>query len=812
MLELSEVDPSQSPPRLHIPRNYNAAHDLIQRNVRAGSADRIAYVDDERSLTFGELDARSSAFAHALGALGVGREQRVFMCMHDTIDFPVVFLGSIKAGAVPVPVNTLLTQGDYAYMLQDCRAPLAVISAALEPLIEPLRATSPDLRHLLIAGGDPAHAGSLTRRLNGAAGTYRVAETVCDEPCFWLYSSGSTGAPKGTVHVHSSLVQTAELYARPILGIERGDWCFSAAKLFFAYGLGNSLTFPLSVGASTILMAERPTPAAVFARIARHQPTIFSGVPTLYAGMLASPELPQVSASRLRRCVSAGEPLPEDIGRRWRQRFGVDILDGIGSTEMLHIFISNRPGEVQYGTTGRPVPGYSIRLVDDAGQAVSRGEQGELQVCGPSSAVGYWNNRERTRTTFLGPWTRTGDKYVERDDGCLVYAGRADDMLKVSGIYVSPTEVESALISHESVLEAAVVGRKDRDGLVKPIGYVVVKPGVSSDEALSNRLKLHVKSRLAPYKYPRWIEFCEELPKTATGKIQRFKLRERAAASPARDSGGNGGSGGSGGSGGGNGDGNEDGILRRILIAGHSLEYRHMPAGAPESPTLVFLHEGLGSISLWKDFPERLASACGCGALVYSRYGNGFSETLAEPRTPDYMHREALDVLPELLARLSIRRPVLFGHSDGASIAIIHEGLGPRTARGVILCAPHVFVEDITLRSIQAARAAYESTDLRSRLARHHADVDKTFRGWNDIWLHEDFRAWNIEDCLAGMRCPVLAIQGIDDEYGTFEQIDRIAAGAAHVDVCKLANCRHSPHRDQAQAVIDAAVEFVRKL
>ncbi|MEP6548993.1 MAG: benzoate-CoA ligase family protein [Gammaproteobacteria bacterium] len=790
MPELSRVDPSQSPPRLYIPKIYNAAQDLIERNLQTGIAEKIAYVDDERTLTFGELDRRSSAFARTLGGLGIERGQRILMCMQDTIDFPVVFLGSIKAGVVPVAVNTLLTQTDYAYMLEDCGAPLAVVSAILLPMIEPLRATLPNLRHVLIAGGDLRHDASLTRHLDREDGSYRAVDTACDEPCFWLYSSGSTGPPKGTVHVHSSLIHTAELYARPILGIAQDDMCFSAAKLFFAYGLGNSLTFPLAVGASTILMAERPTPAAVFARLAQHQPTIFNGVPTLYAGMLASPALPQVRAGRLRRCVSAGEPLPEDIGRRWQRRFGVDILDGIGSTEMLHIFISNRPGEVQYGTTGRPVPGYGVRLVDDQGNPVARGEQGELQVSGPTSAVGYWNNPERTRSTFLGPWTRTGDKYVERDDGCLVYAGRSDDMLKVSGIYVSPSEVESALISHDSVLEAAVVGREDQDGLVKPIAYVVVKSSVTADEALSSQLKLHVKARLAPYKYPRWIEFCGELPKTATGKIQRFKLRERAAAPLPRG----------------------DGTLQRLTVAGRSLEYRYIAAPSAAAHTLVFLHEGLGSISLWKDFPERLAAACACNALVYSRYGNGFSDALTEARRPDYMHREGLDVLPEILACLSIRRPILFGHSDGASIAIIHEGLGPRGAAGIILCAPHVFVEEVTLRSIRAAKAAYESTDLPSRLARYHADVDKTFRGWNDIWLHEDFRNWNIEACLGDVRCPTLAIQGAEDEYGSFEQIDRIAARAADVELCKLLDCRHSPHRDQAQAVVDASVKFIQQL
>jgi benzoate-CoA ligase len=300
---------------------------------------------------------------------------------------------------------------------------------------------------------------------------------------------------------------------------------FSAPKLFFAYGLGNSLSFPLAVGATTILMAERPTPDAVFARLSRHQPTILSAVPTLYAAMLASPNLPERDAT-LRACVSAGEPLPEEIGRRWRKHFGVDILDGLGSTEMLHIFLSNRPGDVCYGTTGTPVPGYRVRVVNDEGVEVPDGEIGELQVSGPSCALKYWNNREKTRATFQGPWLRTGDKYSRNADGRYVYAGRSDDMLKVSGMYVSPAEVESALITHESVLEAAVVGRMDADRLTKPVAFVVLKPGERADETLAETLKAHVKSRLAPFKYPRWIEFMTELPKTATGKIQRYKLRE----------------------------------------------------------------------------------------------------------------------------------------------------------------------------------------------------------------------------------------------------------------------------------------------
>ena len=370
---------------------------------------------------------------------------------------------------------------------------------------------------------------SLAQLLASAAASAKAADTTRDDACFWLYSSGSTGPPKGTVHVHSSLIETAELYAKPILGIREDDVVFSAAKLFFAYGLGNALTFPLSVGATTVLMAERPTPQAVFARLRKHQPTIFYGVPTLFAALLASPELPGRSEVRLRVCTSAGEALPAEIGKRWTARFGIEILDGLGSTEMLHIFLSNRPGDVRYGTSGVPVPGYELRIVGDDGQPVPRGEVGELQIKGPTAAVGYWNNREKSRATFQGAWTRSGDKYSIDSDGYYLYSGRSDDMLKVGGIYVSPIEVEAALITHAAVLEAAVIGREDEERLVKPVAYVVLKDPRQGGDALADELRQHVKGQLAPWKYPRWIEFIDELPKTATGKIQRFKLRAKRA-------------------------------------------------------------------------------------------------------------------------------------------------------------------------------------------------------------------------------------------------------------------------------------------
>ncbi len=524
---LSTADHSVSPPQVSIPRCYNAAHDLVERNLATGRANKVAIVDDHGSYTFGELAARVHRCANALRDLGIRQEQRVLLCLTDGIDFPTAFLGSIEAGIVPIPCNTLLTTRDYEYMLQDSRACALVVSAALLPAFVPLLDRMPDLVHVIVAGAHAGHYHNLDALLAAAASDSRPARTTCDDVCFWLYSSGSTGPPKGTVHVHSSLVQTVELHARPVLGIREDDVLFSAPKLFFAFGLNNALTFSLGTGATAVLMAERSTPASVFARLRRHQPTVFYGVPTLYASMLASPDLPRRDELRLRVCSSAGEPLPPDIGRRWTEHFGVDILDGLGSTEMLHTFLSNRRGSVRYGTTGIPVPGYELRIVDESGHAVADGQVGELQIRGPTSAAGYWNNRERTRATFLGAWTRSGDKYSKDADGYYVYAGRSDDMLKVGGIYVSPIEVEAALIAHPAVLEAAVIGKADECMLIKPAAYVVLKNGREPTIALAEELRQHVKSTLAPFKYPRWIEFIDELPKTATGKIQRFKLRLR---------------------------------------------------------------------------------------------------------------------------------------------------------------------------------------------------------------------------------------------------------------------------------------------
>ncbi len=510
------------------PRIYNAASGMVDRHIAEGRASKAAFIDPTGTLTYGELAAGCNRMANLLNAFGIGRETRIAVLMLDTNAYPVVFWGAIKAGVVPVLLNTLLNADQYAYMLADSRAKALIVSAPLLPAVQPILGKLPFLTHVLVSGGEaPPFAFNLSKELAEHSPEFSAAETCGGETAFWLYSSGSTGVPKGVRHVHTSLMETARLYGQGVLGIREDDVGFSAAKLFFAYGLGNGMSFPMLVGATTVLVPERPTPEAVLDTLKTHQPTLFYGVPTLYAAMLASPQaLPANSSARLRQCISAGEALPAEIGKAWKARFGVDILDGVGSTEMLHIYVSNRPRDVRYGTTGKPVPGYDIRLVDDGGQSVADGEVGEMLVRGASAADGYWNQRERSRRTFEGEWTRSGDKYVRDAAGYYTYQGRTDDMFKVSGIWVSPFEVESALIGHEAVLEAAVVPKEDADGLLKPKAFVVLKPGRAIDAGLTPALQEHVKARAGPWKYPRWIEYADTLPKTATGKIQRFKLRE----------------------------------------------------------------------------------------------------------------------------------------------------------------------------------------------------------------------------------------------------------------------------------------------
>nr|WP_326532324.1 benzoate-CoA ligase family protein [Rhodoferax sp.] len=507
---------------------FNFAQHLLTVNAQRPA--KAAFIDDGGALTYGALDERVRRVAAGLRALGIKREERVLLLMQDCSDWPVSFLGAIYAGIVPVAVNTLLTADDYAYMLEHSRAQVVLVSGALLPAVTAAMTKSDHEVHKVIVShpAAPLHPAEVEFEsfVQGNAPLAKAAATSPDDPCFWLYSSGSTGRPKGTVHSHANPYWTIELYGKGILELRESDVCFSAAKLFFAYGLGNALTFPMGVGATTLLMAERPTPDATFKRwlggVGGVKPTVFYGAPTGFAGMLASPNLPAKTEVAMRLVSSAGEALPAEIGERFQRHFGVDIVDGIGSTEMLHIFLSNLPGKVRYGTTGWPVPGYDIELRNEDGSPTPDGEPGDLYIHGPSSAMMYWGNRTKTRETFQGGWTKSGDKYVRNADGTYTYSGRSDDMLKVGGIYVSPFEVEATLVQHPAVLEAAVIGVPDAEGLTKTKAFVVLKPGAHATDA---ELKAFVKDKLAPYKYPRQIEFVTDLPKTATGKIQRFKLR-----------------------------------------------------------------------------------------------------------------------------------------------------------------------------------------------------------------------------------------------------------------------------------------------
>src|SRR5579862_1765490 len=522
----------------------NAVEFFLDRHIREGRGMRTAFIDEAGSITYAGLCEASAGFAAGLTRADVRRETRIALILLDTIAFPIAFWGALRAGVVPVLVNTLLPADQIRYILEDCRAEAAIVSAALLPALAAALAGIRPLRLVVVAGDvatgdetdDPgtlaAPGVGFAEFIAGGRGFAQPVAAKADELAFLLYTSGSTGTPKGVRHVHSSLRVTAETYGARILGITADDLVFSVAKLFFAYGLGNSMTFPLSVGAAAVLSPRSPTPEHVLALIARHRPSIFFGVPTLYAKLLRHPGLgPGAGSNRLRCSISAGEALPAQIGPQWAAVTGVDLLDGVGTTEMLHIFLSNRPGAVRYGSSGRAVPGYDLRLVDEFGDEIAGEGDGELLVRGESTADGYWNLRAKTRGTFRGEWTATGDRYRRDQDGTYHFSGRTDDMFKVSGIWVSPFEVECSLITHDAVLSAAVVGDRDADGLTKPRAFVVLKPGRAATALLVPQLQAHVKREIGPWKYPRWIDVVAGLPETATGKVQRFKLRgERPSA------------------------------------------------------------------------------------------------------------------------------------------------------------------------------------------------------------------------------------------------------------------------------------------
>jgi 4-hydroxybenzoate-CoA ligase len=519
-------------------RDYNAAVDFVDRNVAEGRGDKTAFIDPSRNLTYSELSIATARIGPMLARMGLEPENRIALVLLDTVDFPILFWGAIRAGIIPVLLNTRLNAEQYRFLLEDSRAKAVFVSTALLPVVQEAARHVPSLRAVVVVGGGPEGVPRLETLLASENEGAAPARTCADEVAYWLYSSGTTGAPKGVMHVHSSMMLMARQAGQKRIGIRESDVVFSAAKLFFSYGLGNSIICPMSVGATSVFYPERPTPQTVFETLRGYQPTMFYAVPTLYSAILADASCtPESGSKRLRLCFSAGEPLPPEIGKAWKERFGLDIVNGVGSTEMGHLFLTNLPHAVEYGTAGVPVSGYEVKLVDEDCREVADGELGELWVRGETSAAGYWNQRERTRRTFLGEWTRTGDKFVRRADGVYLYCGRTDDMFKVSGIWVSPFEVEAALVAHPSVLEAAVVPNEDEQGLVKPKAFVVLKDRRAEklNRALHDELKLHVKTTIGPWKYPRWIEFVESLPKTASGKIQRFMLHARSEPAAACD-------------------------------------------------------------------------------------------------------------------------------------------------------------------------------------------------------------------------------------------------------------------------------------
>ena len=520
-------------------RDYNAAVDFVDRHVAEGRGDKTAFVDPLRNLTYSELRDAAARIGPMLARLGVEPENRIALVMLDTVEFPILFWGAIRAGIVPVLLNTRLTVDQYRYLLANSRAKAVFVSTPLLPMLQEAAKDLPTLRTLVVVGGGPDQLPRLDRLLAAENEGAAPARTCADEVAYWLYSSGTTGMPKGVMHVHSSPKFVAQTSGQQRIGYRENDIVFSAAKMFFAYGLGNAIICPNWVGATTVLYPERPTPQTVCETIRAYQPTLFFAVPTLYAAILSDSECKaEYFPKRLRVCFSAGEPLPAAVGQAWKDRFGHDIVDGVGSSEMGHLFVTNVPGAVEYGTSGVPVEGYELKLVDENGNVVADDDVGELLVRGESMAAGYWNQRDKSQHTFNGQWLRTGDKYMRRADGVYIYCGRTDDMFKVSGIWVSPFEVEAALVSHPLVLEAAVVPAEDDNGLIKPKAYVVLKDYHDGEggRALYEELKVHVKRSIGSWKYPRWIEFIDSLPKTATGKIQRFMLRSMDSV-PGEDSG-----------------------------------------------------------------------------------------------------------------------------------------------------------------------------------------------------------------------------------------------------------------------------------
>ena len=513
---------------LEFPERYNATVDLLDSNLEAGRDRKVAIrTADGAEVTYGDIATSANRVGNALHELGVEQDNRVMMAVLDTPEFASTFFGAIKVGAVPIPVNTNLKPNDYAFVLNDSRAKAAVVSAPIADAIRTQRQELRHLKHLIVIGEAGKGEVAFDDMTKAASGTLTAADTSPDDMCFWLYSSGTTGFPKGVVHLQHDMRVCVELYAKPILGINANDVIYSVAKLYFAYGLGNALYCPFAVGATSVFLAGPPAPAHVLDIVKHFKPTLYFAVPTSYANTLAAdPEVwADADFSSVRACVSAGEPLSGSILQRWKSKTGTDILDGIGSTEICHIFVTNRLDDIKPDCSGKVVEGYEARVVDEAGKDVPTGEVGNLMVKGDSVCAFYWNQHERTKKTIQGEWILTGDKYIRDADGYMYYQGRSDDMLKIGGIWVSPVEVESCINGFDGVLESAVVGIADDNHLLHGEAFVVMQPGKAGSVDAEEALRAHVRNKLAHFKCPRAFHFVDVLPKTATGKIQRYRLR-----------------------------------------------------------------------------------------------------------------------------------------------------------------------------------------------------------------------------------------------------------------------------------------------
>jgi len=508
---------------VELPDIYNAATTFVDENIEQGRGGKVAIYYQDQKITYQEVFDNVNRTGNALKDLGIEIENRVLVILPDSPEFAYSFFGAIKIGAVAVPTNPWMFAKDYEYLINDSRARAIIVHESTLPEIEKIWDSTPFLKHVVVGGTPKGRALCYESLIAKASDKLDAAKTSRDDVCFWGYTSGSTGNPKGAVHLQHDMITISDLFVAPVLQMKETDLCFSASKMFFSYGLGNSLYFPFRFGASTVLWPEKPEPEKILQVIEKYKPTFFFSVPTLFARFLRIEK--KYDLSSLRICLSSGEPLPPSLFYHWKERTGMELLDVVGSTEATHDFLANRPGRAKAGSSGEVTPAFEAKIVDDDGREVPIGEVGNLMVKGDATAPCYWNKHEQTKRMMQGEWLKTGDTYYRDVEGYYWYCGRSDDMMKVGGLWVSPIEIENTLMEHPAVLETAVVSDVDADGLLKPKAYILLKSEYKASDPLKAELQNHVKTKLQPYKYPRWIEFVDDLPKTVTGKIQRFRLR-----------------------------------------------------------------------------------------------------------------------------------------------------------------------------------------------------------------------------------------------------------------------------------------------